>query len=509
MTGSTNMGRRTGGPLLQRLIGLAMALFGSLASAGIAQIPERAPDKVLQGTLVPADGASYRNLDFDLPVGTNRLVVALGHDGDPRASLIELGLADPEGFRGASSRRVDFTIAPTDATPGYLAGRLLPGRWQLRFSVGFLPAGRDLNWTVKLWYMKAGERLPSLVPSRGPGWYRGDLHVHSGHSDGSCASRSGQSAPCPLHATIAAAADRKLDFLMLTEHNTVSQLQVLREVQPHFDRTLLIPGQEVTTFFGHINVWGVEEPIDYRIAPGLQSFNALADRVHALGGLLSINHPMATTGASCLGCGWTMQNVDYARVDAVEAINGGIIGAIGGGDAEGKLSNLPFWLAHLDAGDRLIGVGGSDSHDGTNAADHPPAVGNPTTVVYARDLTQTAIIDGIREGRLFIDLAMNPDALLDLQLSDGRQTVAMGGRMQPGAKVSAQVTVRAPQGVRLELLDGSVLLASRTIDGERGSEAQLTVPLALSRRSHAVRAQVRNGEGKLILVSNPVFVAAR
>jgi len=487
-------------------IGAGLALL-TLASAAPAALPQRAPDQILAGHLTGADSMSNRDQPFTLPESTARLVVSLSHDGDPKASLIQLGVDDPQGFRGTGAPKTDFTIAAYDATPGFFPGRLVPGRWDLRFFVGQLPQDRAINWTAKLWFMKTGERLPVDVPGRGPGWYRGDLHMHSGHSDGTCANASGKSVPCPLYLTIASAAARKLDFAVLTEHNTVSSLQVIRELQPYFDRLLLIPGQEVTTHFGHIGVWGVEEPIDYRVEPGVRSFNTLADEVHRLGGLVSINHPAAPTGAMCLGCGWSMPDVDYAKVDAVEAINGGIIAIAGGRDPEGPLTNIPFWLKHLAAGDRLVAVGGSDSHDGTNAADHPPAVGNPTTVVYARDLTQGAILEGIRSGRVFIDLAMDPTDLLDLSVSDDRQEAAMGGRMQSKAPVTAKIVVRAQRGERLELLDGSTLLSSRPIAEPAGEAAPpLSFPLALSPGNHAIRAQVRGKDGKLLLLSNPVLV---
>ncbi|WP_025293460.1 CehA/McbA family metallohydrolase [Sphingomonas sanxanigenens] len=485
---------------MRRVLG---AMLLALAVPAMAQLPDRAADRVLEGQLTAADGATYRNLDFTVPEGTGRLVIALAHDGDPKASLIELGLADAQGFRGASSRRSEVTLAPADATPGYLPGRIGAGAWQLRFSVGFLPAGKPLGWTVKLWFMKPGERLSARVPSRGPGWYRGDLHVHSGHSDGSCANPAGVTVPCPLYATIAGAAARALDFLMLTEHNTVSQLQVMRELQPFFDRTLLIAGQEVTTLHGHINVWGVEEPIDYRIAPGLRTFNEIADRVHALGGLLSINHPAAPTGVTCLGCGWSMPDVDYARVDAVEAINGGIIATVDGGDPEGKLSNLPFWLDRLAAGDALVAVGGSDSHDGTAAPGTPLALGYPVTVVHAEGLSEAAILAGIKAGRVFVDLSMDPASLLDLSVSDGRRTVAMGGVIAASRGLTAQVRIAAAKGARLELLDGATVLATRPVPP---GEAVLTFPLALSRARHAIRAQVRGADGRILLISNAVRI---
>src|SRR5437867_67863 len=50
-------------------------------------------------------------------------------------------------------------------------------------------------------------------PTRAPGWYRGDLHSHSVHSDGS-----------NTVAEMAEAASAiGLDFLAPTDHNTISQ----------------------------------------------------------------------------------------------------------------------------------------------------------------------------------------------------------------------------------------------------------------------------------------------
>lgn len=195
--------------LLRRIIAfVAFCMFAvSSFSAGpaLAQVPKRAPDRELSGQLVNADSATYKVQTFDVPPDVHRLVVVLGHDGNPAASLIELGLADPHGFRGASSKKTVLTISESDATPGYLPGRLPAGAWKVTFSVGELPKDKPTTWTLKAWFLKAGESLPVNVKSRGPGWYRGDMHVHSGHSDGFCASQSGAKVPCPLYNTI----DRK------------------------------------------------------------------------------------------------------------------------------------------------------------------------------------------------------------------------------------------------------------------------------------------------------------
>ena len=82
-------------------------------------------------------------------------------------------------------------------------------------------------------------RSAGLAP-RGPGWYRGDLHSHSNHSD------AGQRTVAEL---VEAARGAGLDFVFLTDHNTISGL-------PEMDASttpelLAAGGIELTTFWGH------------------------------------------------------------------------------------------------------------------------------------------------------------------------------------------------------------------------------------------------------------------
>jgi hypothetical protein len=479
---------------------LAVAILALLMiGQGHAQLPARTPDQTLTGTLKRSDSATYQAHTFEAPAGASRLVLALDHDGDPNASLIELGVADPIGFRGASSKKPFFTIAESDATPGYLAGRIPSGTWKLNFSVGQLP-DKPLNWRVRVWYMKAGEILPAPVMGHGPGWYRGDMHIHTGHSDGFCANQSGLKTPCPMYNSIVTASTRNLDFVMLTEHNTVSHAQVIRELQPSFDKLLLIPGQEVTTFYGHISVWGVDQPIDYRIVPGQRSFGDIADDVHRLGGILSANHPAAPTGAMCLGCGWSMPDMDFTKLDGVEAVNGSIVGMTGG-NVEGALSGLPFWLDALSKGHRLLAVGGSDTHDGAAPAAAASTIGKPTTVVYASELTQPAILAGLKSGRVFVDVTGDPAGMLDFEVSSGKQKAVMGGAISAGRKVAVRVDAKGPAGSMLELMDGGKLLASRPL----GDAGAYVFNVELTKGLHPLRVQVRGANGRLVLLSNAVM----
>ena len=103
----------------------------------------------ITGRLVPADKlvSAYRMFLFDVPGGIARLEVGYSFsDDDPggfmrsAGNVLDIGLFDArgsefmcaEGFRGWSgSARREFFVAPGRATPGYLPGPILPGRWQV------------------------------------------------------------------------------------------------------------------------------------------------------------------------------------------------------------------------------------------------------------------------------------------------------------------------------------------------------------------------------------------
>ncbi len=66
-------------------------------------------------------------MPFDVPAGVERITVTLTYDKADK-TVVDMGVWDPERFRGWSGGTRDrFTLSPSDATPGYLAGTR-PGR---------------------------------------------------------------------------------------------------------------------------------------------------------------------------------------------------------------------------------------------------------------------------------------------------------------------------------------------------------------------------------------------
>lgn len=461
------------------------------------------PDLVLTGQVLGADHQTYKPVSFEVPEGVTRLTVAFAYTGKDQKTVVDLGLLDPVRFRGWSGgNKSAFTISTEDATPSYLPGPLPAGRWTLLLGVPNARPGSTATYEAKVSFERgaAGAGLATATMKAAPGWYRGDLHMHTAHSDGSCLSQSGARVPCPVYRTVEAARAKGLDFIAITDHNTTSHYEAMAELQPAFDRLLLIPGREVTTFQGHANVFGPTAFIDFRLGdPTVPTIKALQDAVAAAGGLFSINHPSAPSGEQCMGCGWTVPGTDYDQVQAVEVANGGSERTQNG--AEGPLSGVPFWEARLNAGHRITAIGGSDNHDAGLAADVAGAVGRPTTVVHAEALSTPAILAGLRAGRVFIDLDGTGDRLLDLSARAKSGQATMGGVLTatPGETVTFAVSVAGADPAGIEVVrDGTKLSVAIDPAG--------TFKLAMGKRASWVRLNLRDAKGRLLLIGNPIYL---
>src|SRR5882724_6446949 len=496
------------------------------------------PDVVLRGALSGADHQTWRLVPFDVPAGTTRITVDFDYTMRDAHTTIDLGLLGPDGFRGqdgfrgwSGGNKRSFTISASDATHSYLPGPIRAGQWNLLLGIPNIRPDTKAEFTAGVRFERAGADAAAVVQSepvlRGePGWYRGDLHMHTAHSDGSCLSHRQQRVPCPLFLTAKTASERGLDFIAITDHNTVSHVDAMRELQPYFDDLLLIPGREITTFQGHANLFGSLALLDFRVGSAdVPDWNTLLGNLEHAGGVISINHPVRPSGEQCMGCGWTARgSIDYARMQAVEVVNGL--------DADTAFSGVPFWEHLLDEGYQLTALGGSDNHDAlrpaVNASElrqprdsaNPSAetlarlrsgsgaIGTPTTVIYADMLSQSGIVAAIRRGRVFIDVAGTRDRSLDLVAIMGKQIAHMGDtlRVSRDAPVRFEGSVGGVAGGEVEvILDGQ--RTSLVKDGRITSTAQsFGFPWRADGKRHWIRLDVRDGESHLALIGNPIYL---
>jgi len=368
-----------------------------------------------------------RELPVDVPPGTAELTVELQYAAG--VGVLDLGCAGPGGFRGWSGgARRRFTISADWATPGYLTGELEPGRWHVLLRLHRIPPdGLDYEVTATV-----ADRAPSRpdppvappVPPRPPRraipdvdgrrWLAGDLHSHTLHSDG----------VSTVAELAALGAGRGLDFLAVTDHNTISHHAELPSAGAAYAIALL-PGQEVTTDRGHANALGSISWVDFR-EPAAEWVRA----VERDGGLLSINHPLGGD------CAWRQPLPVRPRL--AEVWHSGWFDRTWG---------APMAWAQAWRPD-TVPVGGSDYH----RPGHDGLPGSPTTWVLTDPAAEPerGLLDGLRSGQVAVSagpgepvllrigdelLALDADGTL-LTAPDGSQRVVRGDRVRLPASQS-------------------------------------------------------------------------
>lgn len=492
----------------------ALVLLLVLAGPGFCALAQQPaartqPDLVLRYRVRFADYHRIFSIPFKVPVGTTRISMSFTYSRQDERTALDMGLMGPHGFRGWSGGdKEGFTLSLADATPSYLPGPIEPGTWTLLLGVPNIRKNVTSDFTASVYFDRSSQEqgtdpLVRLQVQPGPAWYRGDLHMHTAHSDGSCKSRLGQKVPCPLFRTVEAAEARGLDFIAVTDHNTQSHYDAERELQPYFDNILLLPGREITTYQGHANLFGTTSFLDFRIGTAaVPDVNSMLRAVKGMGAMISINHPSVPSGENCMGCGWTPGSpVDYHLVQAVEAVNGR--------DADGGHSGVAFWEGLLNQGYRLTGIGGSDNHDADIPVPGPGSIGYPTTVVEAAELSTPSILAGLRAGHVFIDTEGTRDRLIEYSATVGERHAEMGDSLAvpQGATVHLTVHVMHAGGAHLELIVDGAKQAIGERDAILSDDQQSMLDLADNDKRHWVRFDVCNKAGHRLLIGNPIYLS--
>lgn len=393
----------------------------------------------------------YLSVPFDLH-GESAIEVTLAYDRD--GAVIDLGCEDPVRFRGWSGGARDrFAITADAATPGYEPGPLPDGAWSVLLGLHQVPAdGVDVQVTVtthrdprdagveedptpppRPTLPRASERaLPALD---GLTWFAGDFHSHSLHSDGDLS----------LEQLAAQAATAGLDFLAVTDHNTISHHAHLPRVSEAYDLTL-VPGQEMTTHRGHANAFGDIGWIDFR-----ESADRWVEEVRDRGGLMSVNHPIDGD------CSWL-----HPLAELPPAIELWHIGWF-----RDLTSTAPWAYVRLWRPDSIL-LGGSDFHHHR----HQYLPGTPTTWVAAEDRSPDALLEATKAGRTSISILPGPGSPVLLRLGDelvaidadgavlvdfhGRRQTVHGSRQSFGIDTDARAPGRPPAGQAPYRLESAV-----------------------------------------------------
>lgn len=467
------------------------------------------PDLVLTGTVTRADFEHNLEVPFDVPAGVTQIGIEFTYTRPDNKTVIDFGLFEGKTFRGWSgSNKHAVVVGENSATASFLPGPVGGRRWAMDLGVAYVGEGVTSRYTANIFFVRPGDRpaVSTFSPQplkSGPLWYRGDFHLHTGESDGFCASREGHSIPCPVFKTIEAAEAAHLDFITITDHNSVGHYHSMREMQPYFDDVLLIPSREMTTYQGHANIFGATEFVDYRLGrPTAPDMVAIFKDATAKGAVISINHPTAPTDASCRGCGWSAPPAAMAYVGAMEAMNAGNLFAQLGGLDAGR--DIKRWEEELAKGHRMTALGGSDNHDVRLGR---LGVGFPATVVYAANLSEHAVLDGVRAGHVWVDTSGEPGHTIDVRARSGDQAGMIGDdfKLAAGQTLDLKIHLAGVKGQILRaVIDGkdSAVLSQAVIEDE---DVDIVRRWPSDGGRHWIRFEVRDDK-LMTAFTNPIYV---
>ena len=446
------------------------------------------------GALGRDDRKTYRPHAFHVPVGTAALRIEFRYDrgGDDPHSLMTLQLFDPQGFRGAGHRfapRQVIEIGLDRATPGFVPGPMIEGEWIIEVDVHSVIAradGQPNAYTVRV---DAVSGVDQAITVRRPAntlspqrvgerrWHRGELHLHSEHSDGRWT--TGEMA--------ALARDRRLDFMFLTDHNTTTGVDILRSQVG--DAIRVLPGIELTTYAGHALALGADRWIDWRTGNEGRTANDMARSVRESRSFLVIAHPDAPPDDVCTGCRWTHHDFDPSLADAVE-----VWGGLWNGPEERNQGCLDLWREWLNTGRRLTATGATDAH---RPEDWEGPV--PITYVQADDSDLASVLEALRAGRTYVS---SGPALSIRAMGEHEPVAGVGESVNRELVAAIEVACEdAPEGELRIVANGSVI-AKRRVDASGVLDARLDAT------SLWCCAELWNLAGDTLLaVTSPIYTA--
>ena len=263
-------------------------------------------------------------------------------------------------------------------------------------------------------------------------WLAGDLHVHTtyshdsygGPADDNTGLEDANTFGFTVGEEFQLAASRGLHYLAITDHNDVRS-----QIDPGFGTAgvMGVPGYE-NSLKTHAQMLGATRLYDNGDKE-LPAVLALADALHADGGVFQVNHPASPDwvyGYDVPADTSEVWNLPwyYQPPFPVAADND---------------KQLRFWQLWLDRGAKVAATGGSDSHWVATAA--AQGVGQPTTWVYADEATPAGVLAGLRAGHTFIShqppAYAGPQTFLEADANgDGEYESMVGDTVPPGTRAA-------------------------------------------------------------------------
>ena len=269
--------------------------------------------------------------------------------------------------------------------------------------------------------------VPALGAAPGYDLYFGDLHAHTGYSDGASGTTPWDAFP----AAIAAGAD----FMALTEHYSTSNAYEpwtmnewewadLKAAAAHYTSRsfVALPAYEywLLADVGEINTYGIAELPPKQVFLGPDRLARYQEWIEAHGGVGQFNHPNYVTHDFKDFAGWTATR--DAAMGMLEVYNDGYIEA--------------SYVKALDAGWHVLPSANSDTHDADWIAGE-----DTRTVLLARSLSATDLTAAMRAQRGYGTLDKN------LHIRFSVNGGVMGSTLPRSSRYAADVRIWDPDAL--------------------------------------------------------------
>ena len=248
------------------------------------------------------------------------------------------------------------------------------------------------SWPIRLLLATAfallvafSQSATSDAPKR---WYKGNLHTHTLNSDG-------DSTP---HEVATWYREHGYHFLVLTDHNYLTEIAGLNALHGAREKFLLIAGEEVTDRYEkkpiHINAFNPSRLIEPQHGDSVAStIQNNVDEIRKANAVPSLNHP---------NFHWAVTAQDLLAVKGLglfEVYNGHPAVNNDGGGSFASLDEM--WDALLTAGQTLRGIAVDDAHHFKKFGKEFSNPGHGWVQVRASSLSGPAILDAIRQGDFY------------------------------------------------------------------------------------------------------------
>ncbi|GHH97786.1 CehA/McbA family metallohydrolase [Neobacillus kokaensis] len=381
------------------------------------EVPKSTEELVIHYSYSPTEEAAEEKLDQlflryqkdnNMP-STDRLHIQAVRN------LITISARSSQGYEG-SCHRFESTgtvfINDRQSTPGIQTKEIQPGFWDISFNFHALVTEKTLiNCTIQAVHKEAvnaqqpieiattkKERLKRerelYVPTQ---FQKVELHTHTQHSD----------ARHTTEELIKEAIKLKLDWLAITDHNSISAFDEVKQAE-HAIR--FIKGLEMTTLHGHFLTLGYkdQQPIDWTLIDRV-NINEKLKEMKEQGLVIGIAHPFDVGSPYCTGCRWqyALESLEY--IDFIEVWNSE--------DPHYSISNadaVAKWTQLLNCGIEIPATCGRDWHH-SNTTKRPAFL----YVSVKENAEEKDILDAVKLGRSYITLSPQIDVTINEQWTIG------------------------------------------------------------------------------------------